>query len=103
MKETTVVICGKEKEWLERFARYLREKAQPRLAVQLLADPDALRRYLAEHRAELAIVPEENAAEFEAACPVLYFTEEERPGDARAMYRFRPVSRQLSQILGYYI
>ena len=77
VKETTVVICGEEKEWLERFARCLREKAQPRLNVQLFADADELRRYLAEHRAELAVVPEETAAEFEPACPVLYFTEEE--------------------------
>ena len=55
VKETTVVICGEEKEWLERFARCLREKAQPRLNVQLFADADELRRYLAEHRAELAV------------------------------------------------
>ena len=100
MKETTVVICGEEKEWLERFARYLREKAQPRLNVQLFAHTDELRRYLSEHRAELAIVPEEAAAEFEPACPVLYFTEEERQGDERAMYRYRPAPRQLAQIMG---
>ena len=100
VKETTVVICGEEKEWLERFARCLREKAQPRLNVQLFADADELRRYLAEHRAELAVVPEETAAEFEPACPVLYFTEEERPGDERAMYRYRPVSRHIAQIMG---
>lgn len=100
MKETTVVICGKEKEWLQRFARYLREKAQPRLNVQLFSHTDELRRYLAEHRAELAVVPEEAAAEFEAACPVMYFTEEERQGDERAMYRYRPASRQLAQIMG---
>ena len=100
MKETTVVICGKEKEWLQRFARWLREKAQQRLAVQLFAHTDEVRRYLAEHRAELAIVPEEAAAEFEPACPVMYFTEEERQGDERAMYRYRPASRQLAQIMG---
>ncbi len=99
MKETTVVICGEEKEWLQRFARYLREKAQPRLAVQLFSQTDALRRYLTEHRADLAVVPEEDAEEFEASCPVLYFTEEERQGDERAMYRYRPAARQLAQIL----
>lgn len=100
MKETTVAVCGEEKEWLDRFARFLREKAQPRLAVQLFSSADALRQYLTEHRADLAIVPEETAAEFETACPVLYFTEEERPGDERAMYRYRPASRHLAQILG---
>ena len=100
MKETTVVICGEEKEWLQRFARWLREKAQPRLAVSVFAQPDELRRYLAEHRADLAVVPEETAAEFEAACPVMYFTEDERHGDARAMYRYRPARQHLAQILG---
>ena len=30
----------------------------------------------------------------------MYFTEEERQGDERAMYRYRPASRQLAQILG---
>jgi len=100
VKETTVVICGEEKEWLQRFARYLREKAQPRLSVQLFLHTDSLRRYLSEHRADLAVVPEEAAPEFETACPVLYFTEEERHGDERAMYRYRPARQHLSQILG---
>ena len=99
MKETTVVICGEEKEWLQRFTRYLREKAQPRLNVQLFAGAEALKQYLAGHPADLAIVPEELAPEMNVLCGILYFTEEERPGDARAMYRYRPAGRHLSQIM----
>ena len=99
MKETTVVICGKEKEWLGRFARYLREKAMPGLNVPVFSGREELEAYLSDHPAELAIVPEEMAAEFETVCRTLYFTEEDRPGDPRAMYRYRPAGRHLSQIL----
>lgn len=99
MKETTVVICGKEKEWLGRFARYLREKAMPGLNVPVFSGREELEAYLSDHPAELAIVPEEMAAEFENVCRTLYFTEEDRPGDPRAMYRYRPAGRHLSQIL----
>ena len=101
VKETTVVIYGQEREWLARFADRLRNRAQPRLKVMEFSGEEAVRAYLAAHTADLAILPEEMAPEFAAVCEVLYFTEEERPGDARAMYRYRPMSRHLEQILGF--
>ena len=101
MKETTVVICGQEKEWLARFAEKLRERAQSRLKVIGCSEEEAARAWLSAHPADLAVLPEEMAAEFSALCEVLYFTEEERPGEERAMYRYRPMSRQLEQILAF--
>lgn len=99
MKETTLVICGQETEWLQRFSRYLREKAQPRLNVQLFAGAEEALRYLAGHPADLAVVPEDAAEEFRALCETMYFTEEERPGDPHALYRYRPAGRHLTQIM----
>ena len=101
VKETTVVIYGKEREWLARFAEHLRMRAQTRFRGLDFSGEAAVREYLAAHQAALAILPEEMAAEFSAACEVLYFTEEERPDEARAMYRYRPMSRHLEQILAF--
>ena len=98
MKETVIVICGKETDWLERFGQYLREKAQPRLKAAVFSDEDEARACLMKTRVDLAILPEEMAEEFSALTEVLYFTEEERPGDERALYRYRPMSSHLRQI-----
>lgn len=98
MKETVAVICGKETEWLQRFAQYLQEKAQPRAKAAVFSDGGEARDFLMQNRVDLAILPEEMAEEFSALTNVFFFTEEERPGDERALYRYRPMSRQLGQI-----
>ncbi len=101
VKETTVVIYGKEREWLKRFADQLRERTKLRLKVMEFSAEELARSYLREHPVDLAILPEEMAAEYASVCEVLYFTEEKRPAEERAMYRYRSMSRHLEQIMAF--
>ena len=101
MKETTLVIYGEEKAWLKRFAEQLRDRTQSRLKVLEFSREELVRSYLREQQVDLAILPETMADEFAVSCEVLYFTEEENPKDERAMYRYRPMSRHLEQILAF--
>ena len=98
MKDSSVVICGNEKKWLGRFAEALRTQAPFPVKVREASDPDALRRAISEQAPDLVILPEEAAEAFMPFCEVMYFTEEERPEDERAIYRYRPVSRSIRQI-----
>ena len=101
VKETTLVIYGEEKAWLKRFAEQLRDRTQSRLKVLEFSREELVRTYLREQQVDLAMLPETMADEFAGSCEVLYFTEEENPKDERAMYRYRPMSRHLEQILAF--
>ena len=98
MKETVVVIFGEESEWLQRFAEALRERTKARMKVLLFAEENAARIYLTEKPVDLAILPEKMAEDFSALTETLYFTEEERPEDDSALYRYRKMSQHLKAI-----
>lgn len=99
MKEPCMAIFGPEKEYIFRFGSYLQKKLPRPFKVRCFTEEAAFRGFLEDAQPELCIVPEALARELEGREGVFFFSETARPEDPGALYRYRPMEKQLRQLL----
>lgn len=98
--ETVVYLFGEDEGFIRRFGAYLQQKAPLPLAVSCFTREEELRQSLKEKPAELLLVPEALREEFSGGrASLFYFTEDRGCRDPRALYLYRPMEKQLRQLL----
>ncbi len=98
MKEKTLVLYHEDKRYAYRFTDYLQRHVRFPLRVKCFAEKEEMRLYVTENQPDLLLTdaPEEG---LEGKFGTFVFSETPRPEDPAAIYRYRPMEKNVRQLL----
>ncbi len=101
MDHKTLVLLDGDERYVFRFAEYLQKKVRLPLRVKAFTEEGELRFFLEDGAADILILPPElrDDETLKGRKATFWFSDEARPEDPSALFRYRPMEKNVRQIL----